>query len=120
MAKGMNLHIMEIIRFDCPHCSGTGTCSANGGASCGTCLKEAKVDDQFKIVRCDVCIGQGKVEPKTERLIGRMPFLIVAAVIGVFYIYAGFNATNQERFDQIFPLVGSLTTMIVTFYFSRK
>ncbi|MBD3611825.1 MAG: hypothetical protein HUJ13_05345 [Hydrogenovibrio crunogenus] len=111
---------MDIKRIECPHCEGKGICKADNDCSCGTCLKAAKVKKDTKVVRCDVCMGVGKAEPKTERLIARMPFLIVIVVLGVFYFYALINAANPDKFDQIFPLIGSLTTMIVTFYFSRK
>lgn len=111
---------MEVTLVDCPHCQQTGTCQVDDGASCGSCLKEAKAKKELKIVKCQVCNGLGKAEPKTARLISRLPFMIVMMVLLVFYIYAFINAGNESKFDQIFPLVGSLTTMIVTFYFSRK
>lgn len=111
---------METNAFDCPHCSGSGTCTVDDAKSCGTCQQTAKLKNEAKVVRCGVCLGYGKLETKTTRLTERMPFLIVFAVIGVFYFYAALNAGNDEKFAQIFPLVGSLTTMIVTFYFSKK
>lgn len=111
---------MEIQQIDCPHCEGSGVCRADNGQSCGTCLKAAKIGKEAKVVRCDVCLGIGKAESKTARLMGRMPFLIVMVVLAIFYMYALSNANNDERFSQIFPLIGSLTTMIVTFYFSKK
>lgn len=77
--------LMEIHTITCPHCEGTGTCRSDNGHSCGTCLKPAKVSKDIKVVRCDVCDGFGKAEPKTARLMGRMPFLIVLVVLGVFY-----------------------------------
>jgi hypothetical protein len=111
---------MEIVYSDCPHCKGTGTCIVNQGASCGTCLKKASLKSDDKLVRCEVCEGHGKIAPKSEIVKNRIPVLIVGLVLGVFYVYAGMNAKNPETFNQIFPLVGSLTTMIVTFYFSKK
>lgn len=111
---------MEVKRLDCAHCEQTGTCRTEDGYSCGSCLKDAKPGSESRIVQCSVCLGIGKVEPKTERLIGRVPFLIVFLVLIVFYAYAFFNLGDDTKFNQIFPLVGSLTTMIVTFYFSKK
>lgn len=107
-------------RYHCAHCVGTGTCIIANGASCGTCIKNAKVAKQYTIVRCGVCMGFGQAEPTTQRFIGRMPVFVVMTVLAVFYLFVAFNADNEARFDQIFPLVGSLTTMIVTFYFSKK
>lgn len=111
---------MNVTRIDCPHCSQSGTCKANNGSSCGSCLKSAKTKKEVTIVQCAVCVGTGKAEPKTDLLNARLPFFIVIVVLGVFYLYAGTNLSNDGKFDQIFPLIGSLTTMIVTFYFTRK
>jgi len=108
------------VRLDCSHCDCSGVCTVDNGTSCGTCLKEAGLNGDSKIVKCEVCSGVGKVEPKTERLARRIPVLIIFVVLGVFYYYIAIHATDSDRFDQIFPLVGSLTTMIVTFYFARK
>ena len=93
---------MEIHTLDCPHCAGSGTCTADSGKSCGTCLDAAKLKSEVPIVRCDVCLGHGKTETKTARLAARMPFIIVMAVLGVFYFYAASNAGNEEKFGQIF------------------
>jgi hypothetical protein len=106
--------------FKCPHCEGTGVCTANEGLSCGTCLKVSKVKKESKIVRCDVCNGCGMTETKSDRLNNRAPFIVLTIVIITFYTYALFNLIGDNHFDQIFPLVGSLTTMIATFYFAKK
>jgi hypothetical protein len=111
---------MEVTLIECKHCGGTGTCHEDNGNSCASCLKEAKVKKDSKVVQCQVCQGLGQAEPKTARLNNRLPFLIVVFVLFVFYCYTFVNIGNNAKFDQIFPLIGSLTTMIVTFYFSRK
>ncbi|WP_051177523.1 hypothetical protein [Vibrio harveyi] len=113
---------MEINLIPCPHCEKTGTCKQDDGKSCGSCLKAAKLknDSDSKVVQCQTCAGIGAIEPKTSRMNARLPFMIVAIVLATFYVYAGFSANDNERFSQIFPLIGSLTTMIVTFYFSNK
>ena len=116
----MDIEKVRVNLFDCPHCGGKGTCLVAEGGSCGTCLKDAKVKVEAKIVKCGICKGIGKVESKTDGLLSGMPFIIVMIVLFVFYLYAGINVTRPEKFEQIFPLVGSLTTMIVTFYFARK
>ncbi|MFB2638043.1 hypothetical protein ACE02P_08440 [Shewanella bicestrii] len=111
---------MEITLLECKHCNESGTCQIDNGNSCGTCLKEAKSVKGSKIVACGVCAGVGKVEPKTSRLNSRLPFLIVALVLLVFYFYTFVNLGDDSKFDKIFPLIASLTTMIVTFYFTKK
>lgn len=110
----------ETSRCECAHCSGSGTCTVDDGVSCGTCIKDAKVKEHHKIVRCGVCKGIGTAEPTTQRFIARMPVFVVFTVLAVFYLYVVFYAGNEAHFNQIFPLIGSLTTMIVTFYFARK
>ncbi len=104
----------------CPHCSGKGTCFNENNASCGTCLKESKHKYGSKIVVCSVCGGCGIAELKTARLLNRIPFLIVFIVLVVFYLYVGLSVFRNDAFDKIFPLIGSLTTMIVTFYFAQR
>lgn len=104
----------------CPHCSGKGTCLADNRHSCGTCIKENKLKKKFNITICSVCGGVGMVEPKTQRLQKRLPFMIVSIVLIVFYAYAMINLFKNDHFDVIFPVIGSLTTMIVTFYFTQK
>ena len=106
--------------FDCPHCEGRGLCLLANEKSCGTCIQDAKLKATAEVVRCGVCEGMGKVEPKTMRLNSRMPFMIVMVVLVIFYLYVLSNLIDGENFDQIFPLISALTTMIVTFYFSRK
>ena len=111
---------MEITLLECKHCNETGTCLIENGNSCGTCLKEAKPNKNSKIVVCSVCDGIGKVETKTSRLNSRLSFLIVGMVLIIFYFYAFVNLGDDSKFNQIFPLVSSLTTMIVTFYFTKN
>jgi hypothetical protein len=106
--------------ISCPHCAGKGTCLIDNSNSCGTCLKHAKAKKHSKIVICSVCGGTGITEAKTDRLKNRTPFFIMAIVLIVFYFYTGINVINSNNFDKIFPVVGSLTTMIVTFYFSQR
>lgn len=106
-------------RLDCNHCETKGICITNSGSSCGTCLKKAKTKNA-QIVRCEVCEGAGTFEPFSSRLNTRLPFIIVFVVLMVFYLYTGSSLGDNEKFDQIFPLISSLTTMIVTFYFARK
>jgi len=111
---------MENKLINCPHCAGKGTCLINNNGSCSTCLKNAKEKKDSKIVVCSVCEGIGIIEPKTERLKNRAPFFIMLIVLLIFYFYAFVNIFNPNNFDKIFPVVGALTTMIVTFYFSQK
>lgn len=106
--------------LNCPHCEGSGACTLEDGKSCGTCMAVARLKNDSKIVRCEVCEGVGKTEPKTVRLNARLPFFVALLVILVFYFYAFASLGNGDNFEQMFPLVGSLTTMIVTFYFSKK
>jgi hypothetical protein len=73
-----------------------------------------------RIVVCCICGGTGLTEPKSARLMNRMPSLIVMVVLLVFYAYAVINLLYRLHFDQIFPVVGSLTSMIVAFYFSQR
>ncbi len=105
--------------FGCPHCEGTGTCTVSDGRSCGTCINESKVKDA-EIVRCDVCSGFGRTENKSERLVNRAPIIVLIVVLAAFYSYALFSIDDADRFNQMFPLIGSLTTMIVTFFFAKK
>jgi hypothetical protein len=111
---------MEVNLYDCPHCKGTGTCTVDNNCSCFTCLKDAKADKESRLVICSVCEGSGKIESKSERLRNRTPFFIVAIVLIIFYLYTLSHATDREMFEKIFPVVASLTTMIVTFYFSKR
>lgn len=117
-----NITINKLIK--CSHCLGKGTCLIDNNHSCGTCLKVAKLKKKFNITICSVCYGEGMIvphpEPYTERLKNRIPVFIVVIVLAVFYFYALLNLIFRTNFDVIFPVVGSLTTMIVTFYFSQK
>lgn len=104
----------------CAHCLGKSTCLIENNCSCGTCLKEAKVKSDSKIVVCSVCKGGGSSEIAAVITKNKISTFIVAIVLLVFYFYAAISLVNNENFDKIFPVVGSLTTMIVTFYFSQK
>lgn len=111
---------METKRIECPHCESKGTYLIDDGHSCGTCLKKANITENSRIVKCEVCDGAGSFEPFTTRLKVRMPFIIVMVVLILFYIYATVNVMDETKFEKVFPVLASLTTMIVTFYFSRK
>jgi len=106
--------------YKCPHCEGTGVCTSDEGKSCGTCLESSKIKNGSSIVRCDICYGYGRTEIKSERLKNRAPIIVMSIVLLAFYIYAIANIGNDQHFNQIFPLLGSLTTMIVTFFFAKK
>lgn len=104
----------------CPHCEGSGVCRANEGKSCATCIKISKTKGENKIVKCEICDGRGITETKSDRFKNRSPIIVLYIVLTVFYAYSAINLITDKHFDQIFPVVASLTTMIATFYFSRK
>ncbi|MDO8489609.1 MAG: hypothetical protein Q7S42_05840 [Candidatus Omnitrophota bacterium] len=103
----------------CAHCSGKGTCLIENNSSCGSCLKEAKLKSESKIVVCSVCSGGGSATVASKILKNKVTILIVVIVLVTFLLYAGQNLSANNNFDKIFPVVGSLTTMIVTFYFTQ-
>jgi hypothetical protein len=104
----------------CAHCSGTGACTLDDGGSCGTCLKDTKMKGKARIVCCTVCHGAGIFELDAERVLSLRPVMVMGVVLTCFYLYVGINLFRGEHFDSIFPVVGSLTSMIVTFYFSQR
>lgn len=106
--------------LSCPHCSGKGTCKNEADGSCGTCLKASKKTKDAKVVVCSVCNGFGVMEPKTERLRQRTPFLVVSMVLMAFYIFTTISLIKGTHTSEILSLIGSLTTMVVTFYFSGR
>ncbi len=109
-----------IERIPCSHCEEKGSCKIVDGHSCKTCLRDAKIKEAEAVVICSVCDGLGKVEPKTERLNARTPFVVVSLVLVVFYFYALVSLFNGQNFELVFPLISSLTTMIATFYFAKR
>jgi hypothetical protein len=118
--RGMQDEEQSNTKNPCAHCSGTGACTLDDGGSCGTCLKDAKMKGKARIVCCAVCHGGGVFESKTDRMRTRSPYFVMTVVLTCFYLYAGMNLQSGDHFDSIFPVVGSLTSMIVTFYFSQR
>lgn len=108
---------MEIIK--CTHCNETGVCRADNENSCGTCLKDARINSESKVVRCAVCEGTRIVNIRIVRLSDTIPTFIVAIVLCTFYFGAALAMSKGDLPREVFTAVVSLTTMIVTFYFSR-
>ena len=104
----------------CAHCSGKGTCLIENNRSCGTCLREAKLKTDSKIVVCSVCSGGGSATAASIIQKNKVTIVIVVLILIIFYLYAGMSLAINSNFDKIFPVVGSLTTMIVTFYFTQR
>lgn len=104
----------------CAHCSGKGTCLVEDNISCGTCVKIAKLKTNSKIVVCSVCGGGGSSTIASIIQRNKITTFIVAIILIIFYFYAALSLTDSGNFDKIFPVIGSLTTMIVTFYFTSR
>lgn len=113
-------NIQDKNRFDCSHCETKGVCLIDNGGSCGSCIKDAKIKNNSKIVVCSVCGGVGINEFKTDRMVKRSPVFIMTIVLVIFYLYCGIELARNNNFEKIFPVISSLTTMIVTFYFSQR
>ncbi|WP_045384194.1 hypothetical protein [Vibrio campbellii] len=109
---------------DCPHCSGSGSCTLDDGNSCGSCMKTAKIKTDHKIVRCGVCSGTGSLtRPEiqmNERAKLFSPLVVLSLVLLVFYLGSFQLLSNDEYAAQVYTAIVSLTSVIVSFYFGTK
>lgn len=104
--------------IDCPHCKGTGTCINDNGGSCGTCLSAEKVPEGSNVIVCSICKGKGAFSTVETSFQTAYPFILIVFIMSAFYLYVALSTKDASKFDTVFPLVSSLTTMVVTFFFT--